>query len=565
MAGGTVSADVFSPETAAMKIYAAEIQLFENLTTVAPPRSVEPPSISCCNFHQLPPRQELQHSPMARRLSKEDKGKSIFTDGYKAPRKPSIRAQAPDNTALLNKYSLTLIGRVTNQTAQKVWSLIPFFTELWKAESRPVGSDLGNGLFQFQFSNETDLLAVLEKRPYHYARWMVIVQRWEPTVSKDFPSLLPFWIKVQGIPIHLWSEETVTDLGENLGIFDKLEITQTTVRMRVQVNGLLPYSVIEYSNGDEVTATFLDEKLEKHCSKCFRLDHEIRDCLIAKHQAREAKGRELDSKDQAEIKRPTDHQPLQRSESDIYHFSAANPNGDDHDHGHRRERSYDYREHKYDARRNLEERRRYRSSQDTVSRRYSRHASKERQGSFDSRYSHHKDPNPPEREVTSRAQREHHDHRETSFSSPPRRGRSETRGDEQVVVNDKRAELGRNYPIREQQAPNPQEVLNEARAEVRETMLQYTQCADPTESAARRERMRIAEEKGQLEKSAIRIAQANLGGNDTIEEEPVRIVEKSASRTPAVLRLGPPQLTTPFRGSSCDYGEKEAETTPGKA
>lgn len=197
---------------------------------------------------------------MARRLSKEDKGKSIATNGYKAPRKPSIRAQVPDNSALLNKYSLTLIGRVTNQTAQKVWSLIPFFTELWKAESRPVGSDLGDGLFQFQFSNETDLLAVLEKRPYHYARWMVIVQRWEPTVSKDFPSLLPFWIKVQGIPIHLWSEETATDLGENLGIFDKLEITQTTVRMRVQVNGLLPLiksSVIEYSNGDEVTATFL--------------------------------------------------------------------------------------------------------------------------------------------------------------------------------------------------------------------------------------------------------------------------------------------------------------------
>ncbi|KAH0900424.1 hypothetical protein HID58_039927 [Brassica napus] len=342
-----------------MKIYAAEIQLFENLTTVAPPRSFKPSSTSCCNFHQTPPRQELQHSPMARRLSKEDKGKSIATN------------------------------------------------------------------------------------------------------------------------------------------------------------------------------------------------------------AREAKGRYLDPKDQAEIKRPTD-QPLQRSESDIYHCSAANPNGEDHDYGHRRERSYDYREHKYDARRTLEERSRYRSSQDTVSRRYSRHASKERQRSFDSRYSHHKDPNPPEREVTSRAQREHHGHIETSFSSPPRRGRYETRRDEPVVVNDNRAELGRNYPIREQQVPNSQEVLNEARAEVRETMLQYTQCADPTESPARRERMRIAEEKGQLEKSAIRIAQANLGGNDTIEEEPVRIVEKSASRTPTVLRLGPPNLPLPLEGPPVTTEKRKPGRPPGK-
>ncbi|XP_056862363.1 uncharacterized protein LOC130510043 [Raphanus sativus] len=109
-------------------------------------------------------------------------------------------------------------------------------------------------MFQFQFEKEEDLLAVLENRPYHYSRWMVIVQRWEPTVSKDFPSMIPFWIKVQGIPIHLWAEETVEDLGSNLGLFERVVITQTSVKMRVQVNGLLPLiksSVIEYSNGDK--------------------------------------------------------------------------------------------------------------------------------------------------------------------------------------------------------------------------------------------------------------------------------------------------------------------------
>src|SRR5690606_32977780 len=140
---------------------------------------------------------------------------------------------------------------------------------------------------------------ILEKRPYHFAKWMVIVQRWEPTVSKSFPSLLPFWIKVQGILVHLWTEETVRSLGEDLGIFEQLEIYSSAIHMRVQVNGLLPLikkSVIEYSNGDEVTVNFVYEKLERHCSKCFRLDHEIKDCLEAKYQERAIKAQETKEK-----------------------------------------------------------------------------------------------------------------------------------------------------------------------------------------------------------------------------------------------------------------------------
>nr|VDD49929.1 unnamed protein product [Brassica oleracea] len=78
---------------------------------------------------------------------------------------------------------------------------------------------------------------------------MVIVQRWEPTTSISFPSLIPFWIKVQGIPIHLWNEGTVRSIGEDIGVYEYAEITPLSVKMRVQVNGLLPLitsTVIEY-------------------------------------------------------------------------------------------------------------------------------------------------------------------------------------------------------------------------------------------------------------------------------------------------------------------------------
>lgn len=167
-----------------------------------------------------------------RRLSATAKGKSVATDLYQAPRRGRIQIDVPENAYLTHKHSLTLIGKVTNPSAQKVWALIAFFTDHWKTERKPVGADLGQGMFQFQFELESDLLSVLERRPYHYGRWMVILQRWEPTTSPQFPSLIPFWIKVQGIPVHLWTEETIRRLGEDIGIFEEADITSLAVRMR---------------------------------------------------------------------------------------------------------------------------------------------------------------------------------------------------------------------------------------------------------------------------------------------------------------------------------------------
>lgn len=140
-----------------------------------------------------------------RRISSAEKGKGIDFALQQPSRSARVKVSQPENAEQLRKHSLTLIGRVTNKSVQKVWSLILFFTEHWKTEFKPVGSGLGNGLFQFQFERETDLLAVLEQRPYHYARWMIILQRWEPTISPNFPSLILFWIKVQGLPVHLWT------------------------------------------------------------------------------------------------------------------------------------------------------------------------------------------------------------------------------------------------------------------------------------------------------------------------------------------------------------------------
>lgn len=59
--------------------------------------------------------------------------------------------------------------------------------------------------------------------------------------------------------------------------------------MRVHVNGLLPLikeSVVEFPNGDEVTTTLVYERLDKHCTRCLRLDHELKECLVARAETK---------------------------------------------------------------------------------------------------------------------------------------------------------------------------------------------------------------------------------------------------------------------------------------
>ncbi|KAL0802373.1 hypothetical protein Bca101_057549 [Brassica carinata] len=84
---------------------------------------------------------------------------------------------------------------------------------------------------------------------------MLMLQRWEPSLSPSFPNQIPFWIQVQGIPLHPWTEIALTTLAEDIGILDLVEITSTKARMRVFVDGLKPLTkkaTLEYASGEEV-------------------------------------------------------------------------------------------------------------------------------------------------------------------------------------------------------------------------------------------------------------------------------------------------------------------------
>lgn len=215
-----------------------------------------------------------------RRFTSEEKGKGKISDQPTRPR-VGIRASDLDTSRLISENALTLIGRITNRKEQSMAAVLPYLTRKWNLVGRTHGSDLGNDCFQFWFLDENDMRTVLANRPYQYGQWMIILQQWEPIISPTFPSQIPFWINLRGIPLHFWDDRTIRDIGQELGELEDYNLTKTTTKVRVMMDGLKPLpqdTILEFSAGEECIIALKYEKLENLCTYGLRLSHIDRDC-----------------------------------------------------------------------------------------------------------------------------------------------------------------------------------------------------------------------------------------------------------------------------------------------
>lgn len=219
---------------------------------------------------------------MSLRYSRSEKEKWV-TGTNKPGRRSPVRIPKCDNSSLIEANRFTLIGRVTNPLIQKPKAVVNYFPQFWNLDSVVTGRDLGRDRFLFKFETEEALQSVLRKGPFHYKRWMLILQRWEPIASDLFPALLSFWVKIHGLPVHLWTSQTIRTIGCELGQISVGEsgVDPENSRIRVQINGLEPLEMVmpvRMPTGEVISVELEYEKLEKHCFTCFSLLHEESDC-----------------------------------------------------------------------------------------------------------------------------------------------------------------------------------------------------------------------------------------------------------------------------------------------
>lgn len=81
--------------------------------------------------------------------------------------------------------------------------------------------------------------------------------------------------------LHLWLQKMIYKISHELGTLDDYEITDSSARMRLLIDGLNPITkemVIDFVYGEESLLTLDYEGLKNHCTLCYRLSHLAADC-----------------------------------------------------------------------------------------------------------------------------------------------------------------------------------------------------------------------------------------------------------------------------------------------
>lgn len=150
-------------------------------------------------------------------------------------------------------------------------------------QDRVTANDLGNGRFQYNFTSEEELNEVLSKGPFHYNYCMFVLVRWEPIIHDDYPWIIPFWVVLSGIPLHLWTVKNLKSIGGRLGHVDTDSIQVAEGRTLIDIDSRLPLKFtkkVKAPEGEEVTIQIKYEMLFKHCSTCGSLTHEKGYCPL---------------------------------------------------------------------------------------------------------------------------------------------------------------------------------------------------------------------------------------------------------------------------------------------
>ncbi|KAF3605199.1 hypothetical protein DY000_02047650 [Brassica cretica] len=212
------------------------------------------------------------------------KGKEILYEDDDEP----IKLTDHDVSQNINEFKLSLIGKILNPKKQSVEKLLQKMLVQWGMEERITANDLGNGKFLLNFTTEDELNSVLRQGPFHFNFCMFVLVRWEPIVHDDYPWIIPFWTRLIGVPLHLWTENNLREI--DIDSRRPLKFARKA----------------ESPEGDEVTIEIKYEMLFKHCSTCGMLTHEKEYCPLLQRQGVFARVQLQENRPQQVIRRRDD-------------------------------------------------------------------------------------------------------------------------------------------------------------------------------------------------------------------------------------------------------------------
>ena len=90
---------------------------------------------------------------------------------------------------------------------------------MWKFGQDLMITDVGEGLIQFKFALESQLMWVMNNGPWNFDNHLLLLRRWEKGMMAFLVNVLhiPIWVQAWGLPFDLINEDAGQDIGNGIG------------------------------------------------------------------------------------------------------------------------------------------------------------------------------------------------------------------------------------------------------------------------------------------------------------------------------------------------------------
>ncbi|KAH7841280.1 hypothetical protein Vadar_027865 [Vaccinium darrowii] len=183
----------------------------------------------------------------------------------------------------------SLFGKVISQKAVNFSGLRSTMEMVWGNPKNFKVLEIGNGIYQFILPFETDVIRILNGKPWFFNNHFLILERWNPKVQPHLYSfnLTPIWIQIWGLPIQYSSKEVGLKLGSKIGYVDDVSLPVTGskkgkfVRVRVHTDITLPLKrgcMVRMEASQPFWVEFRYERLPNFCFYCGLVGHDLQSC-----------------------------------------------------------------------------------------------------------------------------------------------------------------------------------------------------------------------------------------------------------------------------------------------
>ncbi|KAH0902445.1 hypothetical protein HID58_041948, partial [Brassica napus] len=185
-------------------------------------------------------------------------------------------------------HRLCLVAKGLNMEHQNSPGIKVALPKTWQLVGKVEGQINDDGTVNFYFDTEHHLLMVLEKQPYTYRGWLVVLDRWINRDSPTFLKQIPFKIRVEKLPDVYRRHSIVESICSRLGHVEEVTIVEPSIFREAEVTVKVYFDVddqitltreVEIIKGKTpVELDFRYEGLQKFCLLCGSLRHEYELC-----------------------------------------------------------------------------------------------------------------------------------------------------------------------------------------------------------------------------------------------------------------------------------------------